>query len=57
MENISESQSAPSLDQISDIKRRIAEIAFAPLSEHGAKFEEINTELSRSLQSVEGLSN
>lgn len=45
------------LDQISDIKRRIAEISFAPLTEHGEKFAEINSELSAALSSVEGLSN
>ena len=46
---------ASQLENISDIKRRIAEISFAPLPEHGAKFEEINTELSEALKSVEGL--
>ena len=46
---------ASQLEKISEIKRRIAEISFAPLPEHGAKFEEINTELSEALKSVEGL--
>lgn len=44
------------IENISDIKRRIAEISFAPLSEHGSKFEEINADLSKALHSVEGLS-
>ncbi|MBU6352475.1 MAG: hypothetical protein KJS67_00380 [Actinomycetales bacterium] len=45
------------LETVADIKKRIAEISFAPLSEHGEKFEGINSELSSALQSVEGLSN
>jgi len=36
---------------------RINEVAFAPLEEHGAKFDEINKELSDALSSVEGISN
>lgn len=44
-------------DAIAGIKKRINEVAFAPLSEHGALFEEINEDLSISLRSVEGLSN
>ena len=44
------------LEQISAIKKRINEVAFAPLDEHGKKFEEINGELNAALQSVEGIS-
>ena len=55
MEHI-ESQPNP-LDEIANIKRRIAEIAFAPLDEHGEKFAGVNNELSSALSSVEGLSN
>lgn len=44
------------LEQISAIKKRINEVAFAPLDEHGKKFEEINSELNAALQSVEGIS-
>lgn len=50
------STSSSPLDAIADIKRRIAEISFAPLSEHGSKFEEVNTDLSNALHSVEGIS-
>jgi hypothetical protein len=55
MEN--EAKPSTPLEQISEIKKGINEIAFAPLSEHGKKFEEVNAELSKALQSVEGLSN
>lgn len=44
------------LAAISAIKKRINEIAFAPLEEHGNKFDEINSELSQALTSVEGIS-
>lgn len=53
----SSEESKTSLDQIADIKRRIAEISFTPLAEHGQRFSEINEELSQSLSLVEGLSN
>lgn len=43
-------------NQVSDIKRRINEIAFAPLPEHGDLFAQINRELNEALASVEGLS-
>ena len=55
MEQEGATSGASQLEKISDIKRRIAEISFATLPEHGAKFEEINAELSEALQSVEGL--
>lgn len=48
--------SSNSLDAISAIKKRINEIAFAPLEEHGAKFDEVNRDLSQALSSVEGIS-
>ena len=38
-------------------KKKINEIAFAPLEEHGAKFDEVNKELTQALSSVEGISN
>jgi len=41
--------------RISEIKKRINEIAFAPLEEHGARFEGINEELNQALATVEGL--
>ncbi len=44
------------LDAISAIKKRINEIAFAPLEEHGAKFDDVNRDLSQALTSVEGIS-
>ena len=47
----------PNLDTVSAIKKKINEIAFAPLEEHGAKFDEVNTELPQALSSVEGISN
>jgi hypothetical protein len=43
-------------EAIAAIKKRINEIAFAPLEEHGVKFDEINKELSNALTSVEGIS-
>jgi hypothetical protein len=47
----------PNLDTVSAIKKKINEIAFAPLEEHGAKFDEVNKELTQALSSVEGISN
>ena len=47
---------AISQDAISAIKKRINEIGFAPLEEHGKRFDEINQELSQALSSVEGIS-
>lgn len=41
----------------SEIKKRINEVAFAPLEQHGELFEGINQDLSDALRSVEGLSN
>ncbi|MEY3318640.1 MAG: hypothetical protein ACO23Q_00550 [Candidatus Nanopelagicaceae bacterium] len=45
------------LDRISNIKRKVNEIGLAPLDEHGAKFEEVNQDLTDALASVEGISN
>lgn len=45
------------LDEISAIKKRVNEIALAPLAEHGKLFEEINVELAAQLSTVEGISN
>jgi hypothetical protein len=50
------SEKVVNLDSVSAIKKRINEIAFAPLEEHGAKFDEVNKELSEALSSVEGIS-
>jgi hypothetical protein len=50
------SENVVNLDSVSAIKKRINEIAFAPLEEHGAKFDEVNKELSEALSSVEGIS-
>ena len=44
------------LEQISAIKKRINEIAFAPLAEHGALFDQVNQDLSAALTHVEGIS-
>ncbi|MEN9304758.1 MAG: hypothetical protein RLY76_26 [Actinomycetota bacterium] len=49
-------ESNSNLEAISAIKKRINEIAFSPLEEHGVKFDEINSELSQALTSVEGIS-
>lgn len=49
-------ENSQNLEAISAIKKRINEIAFAPLEEHGVKFDEINKELSNALTSVEGIS-
>ena len=46
-----------SLEEISAIKKRVNEIALAPLPEHGKLFEEINGELTDQLSRVEGISN
>lgn len=43
-------------DRITEIKKRINEIAFAPLAEHGQKFEEVNRDLNEALADVEGIS-
>jgi hypothetical protein len=51
------SENVVNLDLVTAIKKRINEVAFAPLEEHGAKFDEINKELSDALSSVEGISN
>ena len=48
---------AENLERISNIKRKVNEIGLAPLEEHGAKFEEVNQDLTDSLSSVEGISN
>ena len=44
-----------SIKAISEIKTRINEVAFAPLSEHGARFEEIDRDLASALHNVEGV--
>ncbi len=44
------------LERISSIKRKVNEIALAPLEEHGVKFEEVNSQLASALASVEGIS-
>ena len=44
------------LEAISAIKKKINEIAFAPLEEHGMRFDEVHQELSAALSSVEGIS-
>lgn len=49
-------ENSTNLEAISAIKKRINEIAFAPLEEHGAKFDQINADLSEALTSVEGVS-
>jgi hypothetical protein len=41
--------------EISAIKKKINEVSFLPLSQHGQEFEEINEELARALTTVEGL--
>ncbi|MFM8843280.1 MAG: hypothetical protein ACKOFJ_03530 [Actinomycetota bacterium] len=51
------SESSITLDEISALKKRINEVAFAPLEEHGKKFDDINQELTQALSSVEGISN
>ena len=51
------SETPITLDEISALKKRINEVAFAPLEEHGKKFDEINQELAKVLSSVEGISN
>ena len=45
------------LDEMAALKKRVNEIALAPLVEHGKLFEEINLELTEKLASVEGISN
>lgn len=49
-------ENSNNLEAISAIKKRINEIAFAPLEEHGKLFDEVNQELSQALTSVEGIS-
>ena len=44
-----------SINAISEIKKRINEVAFAPLTEHGARFEEIDRDLASALHNVEGV--
>ena len=51
------SENVENLVQISAIKKRINEIAFAPLAEHGELFDQVNQELSAALAHVEGISN
>lgn len=51
------SETPITLDEISALKKRINEVAFASLEEHGMKFDEINQELAKALSSVEGISN
>lgn len=44
------------LEEISALKKRINEVGFAPLEEHGKRFDEIHLELANALSSVEGIS-
>ncbi|MFM7541976.1 MAG: hypothetical protein ACKOOJ_01590 [Actinomycetota bacterium] len=44
------------IEEISAIKKRVNEIALAPLPEHGDLFEKINIDLTEQLSSVEGIS-
>lgn len=44
-------------ERLTAIKRKVNEIGLSPLEEHGAKFEEVNRELTEALASVEGISN
>ena len=48
-------ESQDSSSRISEIKKRINEIAFAPLEEHGSRFQGVNEELNEALATVEGL--
>jgi len=50
------SEAGSTQERISEIKKRINEIAFAPLNEHGEKFEEVNRDLNGALADVEGIS-
>ena len=50
------SENVENLEQISAIKKRINEIAFAPLGEHGGLFDQVNQGLSAALNHVEGIS-
>jgi len=50
------SENVENLEQISAIKKRINEIAFAPLVEHGELFDQVNQDLSTALNHVEGIS-
>ena len=50
------SENIKNLEQISAIKKRINEIAFAPLADHGELFAQVNQELSTALTHVEGIS-
>ena len=50
------SENIENLEQISAIKKRINEVAFAPLAEHGALFDQVNQDLSAALTHVEGIS-
>lgn len=51
------SENLEKLEHISAIKKRINEIAFAPLAEHGALCDQVNQDLSAALTHVEGISN
>lgn len=51
------SENLENLEQISAIKKRINEIAFAPLGGHGELFDQVNQDLSAALTHVEGISN
>ena len=50
------SENIENLEPISAIKKRINEVAFAPLAEHGALFDQVNQDLSAALTHVEGIS-
>ena len=51
------SENIENLEQISAIKKRINEIAFAPLADHGELFDQVNQDLSAALTNVEGIYN
>lgn len=54
---MTDTSSSENLERITSIKRKVNEIGLSPLEEHGAKFEEINRDLTDALSSVEGISN
>jgi hypothetical protein len=54
---VSNNLNAENLERITNIKRKVNEIGLSPLEEHGAKFEEVNRDLTDALSSVEGISN
>jgi len=51
------SENSAGLEQIAALRKRINEVAFAPLSEHGSLFDQVNQDLSAGLSLVEGVTN